>query len=154
MTRCSQSGQAGVGSDPISGDVSEVINFLAHVFQEGYQYRFLTFWLIFQAWASFLQPCLVHRYPRKTFPRSASHTRRNCHEQRYFSLSCTVHVLNVRPPKSSSSHDKHMTSLPRVPTCMTCFFLYENHYSQVSPFLSKNLTDLVRVEQYRRLRLV
>ena len=29
------------GSDPISGDVSEVVNFLAHLFQEGYQYRSL-----------------------------------------------------------------------------------------------------------------
>ena len=28
-------------SDPISGDVSEVVNFLAHLFEEGYQYRSL-----------------------------------------------------------------------------------------------------------------
>ena len=29
------------GSDPISGDVNEVVNFLAHLFEEGYQYRSL-----------------------------------------------------------------------------------------------------------------
>ena len=29
------------GSDPISGDIHEVVNFLAHLFQQGYQYRSL-----------------------------------------------------------------------------------------------------------------
>ena len=29
------------GSDPITGDVSEVVNFLAHLFGQGYQYRSL-----------------------------------------------------------------------------------------------------------------
>ena len=28
-------------SDPVSGDVNEVVNFLAHLFEEGYQYRSL-----------------------------------------------------------------------------------------------------------------